>query len=314
MSVGIFQHPDCGRHDMGLGHPEQPARLPAVHDGLANAGLTERLTWREAPAVTRELLARAHPAAYLDRLAARAPAAGSAALDGDTLLTPHTLPAASRAAGAGVAAVDAVLAGELRAAFAAVRPPGHHAERATAMGFCFYSNIAIAALHALAHHGLTRVAICDFDVHHGNGTEDVVADDPRILFCSTFQYPLFPGKYGPDVPGQRVNCPLAAGTDGAGFREVVRQRWLPALAAFEPELVLISAGFDAHRADPLGSLALTEDDFAWVTATLMRVAEAHAEGRVVSLLEGGYDLPALGRSAAAHVGTLLDPATAPAAD
>lgn len=290
---------------MGAGHPEQPARLPAVFDGLAAAGLTDRLAWFEAPEVTREALARAHPAAYLDRLVQRAPPSGSEPLDGDTLLTPHTLPAAWRAAGAGVAAVDAVVGGELTAAFAAVRPPGHHAERATAMGFCFYSNIAIAALHALDHHGLARVAICDFDVHHGNGTEDIVADDSRILFCSTFQHPLFPGRFGPDVPGRRVNCPLRAGTDGAGFREVVRQRWLPALAAFRPELVLISAGFDAHRADPLGNLALGADDFAWVTTTLMQVADEHAGGRVVSLLEGGYDLPALGASAAAHTGALL---------
>lgn len=307
MTVGIFHHPDCGRHDMGSGHPEQPARLPAVFEGLANAGLSERVAWMQAPAVTREALVRAHPATYLDQLDQCSPASGSQPLDGDTVLTPQTLPAARRAAGAAVAAVDAVATGELRAAFAAVRPPGHHAERTTAMGFCFYGNIAIAALHALAQHGLERVAICDFDVHHGNGTEDIVADDPRILFCSTFQHPLFPGKFGPDVPGQRVNCPLPAGTDGAGFREAVTQRWLPELAAFRPELVLVSAGFDAHRADPLGNLALSEDDFAWVTTTLMQVADAHAGSRVVSLLEGGYDLPALGRCAAAHVDALLAP-------
>ncbi len=305
MTVALYQHPECIRHDMGGGHPERPARLGAVMDGLAEAGLSDFLEQREAPVVERSALLRAHPAVYLDFLAGHAPASGTARLDPDTIMNPHTLSAAARAAGAGVAAVDAVLAGELDAAFCAVRPPGHHAEKRVPMGFCFYSHIAVAALHALDHHGLDRVAICDFDVHHGNGTEDVVDGDFRVLFCSTFEHPQFPGKFRHDVPGHRVNCPLTAGTGSDGFRRVIEERWLPALAAFEPQLVLISAGFDAHRADPLGGLVLGEADFAWITARLVEVAGQHAQGRVVSMLEGGYDLAALGRSAAAHVNEFI---------
>lgn len=301
MAVAVFHHPDCHGHDMGGGHPEQPARMPAVRDALTGSAIAGDLIWREAPVVADEALLRAHPRAYLEHLARNEPATGFAPLDGDTLLMPKTLAAARRAAGAAVAAVDTVCNGDFGRAFGAVRPPGHHAEQATAMGFCFYSNVAIAALHALAAHGLQRVAICDFDVHHGNGTEDIVAGDERILFCSTFQYPLFPGKFGPDVPGQRVNCPLAAGAGSDGFRRAVEERWLPALRAFQPQLVLISAGFDAHEADPLGALGLTEADFDWVTQRLAEVADESADGRIVSMLEGGYDLAALGRSAVAHV-------------
>jgi len=304
MTIGVFHHPDCARHDMGAGHPEQPARMPAVLDALAGADFARALDWREAPAVRRAALERAHPADWLDGLAARAPGDGVVPIDGDTLLTPHALSAAARAAGGATAAVDAVIGGELAAAFCAVRPPGHHAERATAMGFCFYNSVAVAALHALAVHGLERVAICDFDVHHGNGTEDVFADDPRVLFCSTFQYPLFPGKYRQSVAGRRVNCPLPAGTDGAGFRTAVEQRWWPELDAFAPQLVLVSAGFDAHRADPLAGLELVEDDFAWVTRELAARARRLSGRGPVAVLEGGYDLAALGRSAVAHVGAL----------
>lgn len=305
MDIALFTHPDCARHDMGPGHPEQPARLSAVMDALAEGGLSDLMSRQEAPAVSREALERAHPAEYLDDLVDRAPAEGSVRVDPDTVLTADTLPAAARSAGAGVAAVDAVLGGDCRAAFCAVRPPGHHAERATAMGFCFYGNVAVAALHAIEARGLERVAICDFDVHQGNGTEDIVAGHPGILFCSTFEHPLFPGKFLPDVPGQRVNCPLPAGTDGAGFRQAVEDRWLPALTDFAPQLVLISAGFDAHRNDPLARLELRETDFGWVTERLVEVADQHADQRIVSMLEGGYDLASLGKSAAAHVNALL---------
>lgn len=290
---------------MGPGHPEQPARLAAVGRAIGAAGLEEHLERREAPEVTREALLRAHPASYLDELAARAPDEGTVMLDGDTLMNPWSLPAAMRAAGAGVAAVDAVVAGEWPAAFCAVRPPGHHAERATAMGFCFFGNIAIAALHALEVHGLRRVAICDFDVHHGNGTEDIIDGDERILFCTTFQYPLFPGYYREDVPAHRINRPLNPGTGGPLFRETVRKYWLPELEDFAPEMILISAGFDAHEDDPIGNMRLDEGDFHWITAELAAIADRHAGGRIVSMLEGGYDLDALGRSTVAHLRALL---------
>lgn len=305
MNVALYAHPDCERHDMGGGHPEQPARLAAIRDALVASGTEQWLVHREAPLVEREALLRAHPAWYVDDLFAQAPEHGTRALDMETVMNAHTLAAARRAAGAGVAAVDAVLAGELAAAFCSVRPPGHHAERGTAMGFCFFSNVAVAALHALEAHGLERVAICDFDVHHGNGTEDIFDGDARVLFCSTFQHPLFPGSYRPDVPGRRAGCPLPAGTDGDGFRRAVEARWLPELDAFAPQLLLVSAGFDAHAADPLGGLKLREADFYWVTERIRDAADAHAGGRVVSMLEGGYDLDALGRSAVAHVRALL---------
>jgi len=305
MDVALYTHPDCALHDMGPHHPEQPARMAAIADALVRSGTDSWLAHREAPLVERADLLRAHPGWYLDDLAAHVPESGMVALDMDTAMNPRTLDAAGRAAGAGVAAVDAVIGGEFRAAFCSVRPPGHHAERNTAMGFCFYGNVAVAALHALEVHDLARVAVCDFDVHHGNGTEDIFDGDPRVLFCSSFQHPLFPGSYRPDISDQRVSCPLPAGADGDEFRRAVTRHWLPALDAFRPELVLVSAGFDAHAADPVGGLKLLEADFHWVTERLVETADAHAAGRIVSMLEGGYDLEALGRSAVAHVRALL---------
>lgn len=305
MKVGLYTHPDCRLHEMGAGHPERPARLSAIADALVSAGVDEWLLHRQAPAATREQLLRAHPAGYVDGIFHQAPARGTMAIDADTLMNPHTLDAALAAAGAGIAAVDAVCDGELGAAFCCVRPPGHHAEQRRSMGFCFFGNVAVAALHALHARGIERVAICDFDVHHGNGTEDIFEGDPRVLFCSTFQHPLFPGSFGDDVPAGRVNCPLPAGATGADFRQAVSERWLPELEAFAPELVLVSAGFDAHEADPIGGLRLNERDFHWVTERIGDVADRHAGGRIVSMLEGGYDLDALGRSAVAHVRALM---------
>jgi acetoin utilization deacetylase AcuC-like enzyme len=293
---------------MGPGHPECPARLDAITDYLLSTGLEVALDYREAPRATLEQLERAHSARHvtemLDLLQRLRDEHGSQAIDPDTIAGPHTLAAALRAAGAAVAATDDVLAGRAETAFCAVRPPGHHATRDTAMGFCFFNNVAVAARHALDVHGLERVAIVDFDVHHGNGTEDIVAGDDRVLMCSFFQHPLYP--YSGAVPKgtNMVNVPVDPYSRGAAVREVIESMWLPALDAFQPQLIFISAGFDAHREDELGQLGLVESDYAWITQQLVRVAKQHADGRIVSCLEGGYHLDALARSVAAHVRVL----------
>ena len=302
MTIRIYTHPVCEQHDMGAGHPECPERLAAVRDGLRASTVSGRLDWREAPLVDREALLRVHPEEHVAAIERTAPAEGRVALDADTAMNAHTLEAARRAAGAAVAAVDDVLDGNGRRVFCAVRPPGHHAEYRRAMGFCFFNNVAVAAAHALAR-GLTRVAILDFDVHHGNGTEDIFREDPRVLLCSSFQHPFYPGTPLADR-WSIVHTPLAAGSGGTEFRRAVEAYWWPAMEAFAPELVLVSAGFDAHRADPLAGLNFYEADYRWVTTELVARAECHAPGRVVSMLEGGYDLPALRDSAAAHVEAL----------
>ena len=290
---------------MGPYHPECPDRLTAISDRLIAAGLDSYLTAYEAPAATEQQLLRAHSAAYLAELEAASPASGLHCIDPDTALNPHTLTAARHAAGAVTLATDLVVRGECQTAFCAERPPGHHAERRRAMGFCVYNSIAVGALHALDAHGLSRVAVVDFDVHHGNGTEDVFSGDNRVLMVSTFQHPLYPYSGTDNPAANMINVPLAAGTGSDGFRDVVRTRWLPALEAFRPELIFISAGFDAHREDPLAGLKFTEADYAWVTRELVKVAGRHARGRIVSSLEGGYALNALGRSAAEHVRELV---------
>jgi len=301
MVTAYVSHPSSKQHEMGPGHPECPQRLDAIERGLRDAGLWEALSHIEAPRANRARIAQGHDEAYVDELYARSPWHGHVSLDPDTRINPHSLTAAEHAAGGVLRAVDCVLTDEFDNAFCAVRPPGHHAERDRAMGFCLFGNVALAALHALDHHGLGRVAIVDFDVHHGNGTEDIVRGDRRILFCSSYQYPLFPFPSNEGVNGHIVKSPLDPGTDGAGFREAIERDWLPALDAFRPELILVSAGFDAHAADPLAGLDLQEEDFAWVTDRVMEVAARHAHGRVVSSLEGGYDLQALAASAAVHV-------------
>ncbi|MDQ7079828.1 MAG: histone deacetylase family protein [Paracoccaceae bacterium] len=308
MTTALFSHPDCLEHTNPPGHPEQVARLRVIDKALADPAF-DALARYPAPLCEDADILLAHPAQHLAAIRAASPDQGYRALDSDTHMSPGTLTAAFRAVGANVAAVDAVLSGKVTNSFCAIRPPGHHAEKNRPMGFCLFGNIAIAARHALERHGLSRVAIVDFDVHHGNGTQDLVWDDGRILFVSTHQMPLYPGSGGADERGAHdnvVNIPLEPGTDGAGFRAAFAERALPALTAHEPELLLISAGFDAHRADPLANLELTEDDFAWVTGQVCDIADAFADSRVVSTLEGGYDLDALAASVAAHVRVLME--------
>jgi len=305
MPIQVYTHALCLDHQPGPGHPESPARLRAVLHALDDSACTrsERI---EAPAATREQLARVHEPAMIDALFAAAPAQGHVYLDADTVMSAHSLGAALRAAGAVCAAVDAVFADARRRAFCAVRPPGHHATPDTAMGFCLFNNVAIGAAHALATQSVERVAIIDFDVHHGNGTADIFAGDARVLYASTHQSPLYPGSGGVRQRGvdNLVHVPLAAGSGSREFREAFVSRILPELDRFAPQLLLVSAGFDAHRLDPLANLNLDAEDYAWVTGELVAVAERHAEGRVVSSLEGGYSLAALHESTIAHINAM----------
>ncbi|SLN23736.1 Histone deacetylase-like amidohydrolase [Roseovarius gaetbuli] len=304
MTTALITHPDCLGHETPEGHPEQIARLEHVLAALEGKEL-RRVT---APLVAEDDLLRVHPHSHIETIRAAAPKEGIIQLDADTYMSPGTLAAAHRAAGGAVRAVDLVISGEAQNAFVATRPPGHHAERETTMGFCLFGNIAVAAKHALDHHGLSRVAIVDFDVHHGNGTQDLLEDDARALFVSSHQFPLWPGTGTADDTGPHdtiLNLPLAPGTGGEGFRKIYEDKVFPAVTAFKPDLLLISAGFDAHRDDPLADLRLTEDDFAWVTGRLCDLADDLCGGRVVSCLEGGYNLMALAQSAAAHVDVLI---------
>ena len=301
-----YSHPDCSGHEMGAWHPESPARLAAIEDRMIASGLAEMIVHEEVPLADDADLLRVHTQHHLDELRNAAPASGYSALDADTMMCPATVRAVWRAAGAAVAATDAVIEGRVRNAFCNVRPPGHHATRTHAMGFCFVNNIAIAARRALDVHGLDRVAIVDFDVHHGNGTEDIFAGDERVLMASFFQHPFYPYSGADHPAANMINVPLPAYSDGAAVRAVVETRWLPALEAFRPQMIFISAGFDAHREDDLGQMRLVEADYVWMTEQLMDLADRHAQGRIVSSLEGGYNLSALGRSVAAHVKTLSE--------
>jgi len=304
LDTALIEHRNCLLHDMGAHHPECPARLRAVDDRLIASGLIDYLRHEDAPQASREQLERVHDPRYIDALMAKSPSAGFVRLDPDTAMNPHTLDAALHAAGAAVHGADLVLQGQVRRAFCNVRPPGHHAERARAMGFCLFNNIAVAAAHALDAHGLERVAIVDFDVHHGNGTEDIFRDDARVLMVSTFQHPFYPYSGIEGRSERMVNIPLAAYSTGKQFRAAVEEHWLPALDAFRPQMLFVSAGFDAHRDDDMASLALVEADYAWVTEVICAVADRHAAGRIVSALEGGYELGALGRSAVTHIKVL----------
>ena len=314
-ATGYFTHSDCLKHDMGPGHPECPARLGAIEDRLLITGLDMALTRREAaPAALADIeLAhdRMHVAALrgLTDVLREDMAAGGPPytnLDPDTAINAYTWDAALRSAGAVIEATDAVIEGELENAFCAIRPPGHHACRDKAMGFCFFNNVAIAAKHAVERHGLKRVAIVDFDVHHGNGTEDIVAGADRILMVSFFQHPFFPEGGSQSNAANLLNVPVPAYTKGMDIRELIEMMWIPRLEAFQPELILISAGFDAHREDDMGQLGLVEQDYAWITLRMKDIANRYAKGRIVSCLEGGYNLSALARSVEAHLRVLAD--------
>jgi acetoin utilization deacetylase AcuC-like enzyme len=307
----LYTHPASLRHDTGPGHPESIQRLRAIETVLQREDRKGGLIWidrREAPAATLAQLERVHDRRYVERTLAAEPAEGHVRLDPDTIMSPGSAEAALVAAGAAAAAVDAVLGGKAHTAVCALRPPGHHAEAARAMGFCLFNSVAVGAAQALAQHGVSRISIFDFDVHHGNGTQAIFEQEPRVQYLSTHQWPLYPGTGAEHETGvgNIVNCPLPAGTGSKAWRKVVETNILPAIDRFAPELVMISAGFDAHRADPLAALELIEDDFAWVTAELVGLARRHAAGRVVSVLEGGYDLTALANSFWAHLRALQE--------
>ncbi|MSO65081.1 MAG: histone deacetylase family protein [Alphaproteobacteria bacterium] len=307
MATMLVHHNACLAHDPGAYHPESPKRYQAVMTALS-AKAFDPLVRREAPAADRDVLALVHPARFIDQVLAAVPKKGAVALDADTVLSPGSGEAALRAAGAVVAAVDAVMAGEATNAFCAVRPPGHHAEPTRAMGFCLFNSVAVGARAVRARHRLTRVAVVDFDVHHGNGTQAVAWDDEHFFYASTHQFPLYPGTGSREERGVAdniVNVPLRPGSGSREFRSRVSGELLPALERFAPEFLFISAGFDAHREDPLAHLQLEDGDYAWITTELAKVARQCCAGRIVAALEGGYNLDALGRSVAAHVEALM---------
>lgn len=289
---------------MGADHPESAERLHAINDQLIASGLLDHLIHYDAEQASREQLTRVHTETYVDWIFQQAPAEGLVALDGDTAMNKYTLSAALHAAGAVAQAVDLVMAGEVENAFCCIRPPGHHAGRNGASGFCIFNNVAVGAAHAISHHHLQRVAILDFDVHHGDGTEDIFHDNPQVMLCSTFRHPFYPYKGAESGNDHIINVPLAAGTKGEAFREAVSTHWLPALERFQPEFLFISAGFDAHYEDDMGGLALRESDYLWITEFVKQVANQYAQGRIVSVLEGGYSLHALGRCVMTHVKSL----------
>ncbi|GAC1299479.1 MAG: histone deacetylase family protein [Steroidobacteraceae bacterium] len=307
MTTAYITHPDCLRHEMGPGHPECPARLSAIGEHMRASGLLDELRCLEAPVADRDDLKRVHRAAYVDLIFDNAPSEGYAQLDPDTSMNAHSLSAARRAAGAGVLAVEEVIEGRSTNAFCAVRPCGHHATQARSMGFCIFNNIGVAAAYALEKKGLERVAIIDFDVHHGNGTEDMFSEPrwrDRVLMASFFQHPFYPYSGTANPAPNMINVPLAEGSGGDAAKQAIEARWLPALENFKPQMIFISAGFDAHREDLLGGMALVEGDYAWMTRELMTLAARHSQQRIVSMLEGGYNLAALGRSVVTHVRTL----------
>ncbi|MBS0425422.1 MAG: histone deacetylase family protein [Proteobacteria bacterium] len=304
MPTAYITHPDCLKHDMGTYHPECPQRLTAIENELKATGLLAQLQRYEAPLATDVQLARVHTPDYIESIRQASPAAGLIALDADTAMNPFSLSAALRAAGAVVLATDLVLAGTVNNAFCAIRPPGHHAESDHAMGFCLFNNIAVGVAHAIAQHHLQRVAILDFDVHHGNGSEEIFRDNPHVMLCSTFQHPFYPYSGANSATGRMINVPLPRGSNGGVFRQAVTDHWLPALGCFKPEMIFVSAGFDAHRDDNMAQLQLEDEDYVWITRQIKAIAAQYSQDRIVSALEGGYELKSLGRCVAAHVRVL----------
>lgn len=305
MPIAYLHHPECLLHDMGKGHPERASRINAIEDQLQASRLLELVRYYEAPLATRAQLARVHDPKYIDSILNFTKGSGGVYLDPDTMLMSATPPAALRAAGAVIQAVDLVLTDQHKVAFCNIRPPGHHALRHQAMGFCFFNNVAAGTAHAIEKYGLNRVAIVDFDVHHGNGTEDIFAHEPRVMLCSTFQHPFYPYCGTDTVSNHIINIPLAAGTGSDKFREAILMHWIPNLHKFAPQLILISAGFDAHADDDMSHLRLRENDYAWVTREILVIADKYTQGRVISTLEGGYELQSLGRSVVAHLKVLM---------
>jgi acetoin utilization deacetylase AcuC-like enzyme len=305
LKTAYISHRDCLDHDPGEAHPETARRVTAIEDRLIASGLFDLLRHFEAPAITRDQLLRIHSPGYLEMLQTIAPRQGFVRLDPDTVMGPATLGAAHRAAGAAILAVDLVMSGRADNAFCCVRPPGHHAERSQAMGFCLFNNVAAGVAHALDAHGVGKVAVLDFDVHHGNGTEDIFLDDERVLFCSTFQHPFFPFTPLLENNEHRISVPLDATAKSQEFRAAVTDLWLPALERFRPEVIFVSAGFDAHRDDDMSHVSLEDADFRWVTGQIVEVADRSASGRIVSVLEGGYDYQSLARCVELHLRVLM---------
>jgi acetoin utilization deacetylase AcuC-like enzyme len=305
LSTAFISHPDCHDHDTGEGHPENALRLSAIEDRLLSSRISDFVRYLDAPEVTREQLLRAHTADYLAMIDAVIPRQGYARLDPDTVISSGTLQAAKRAAGSVILAVDQLISGQIRNAFCSVRPPGHHAESDRALGFCIYSNIAIGVKHALEEHGLKKVAVVDFDVHQANGTENILIGDDRVLYCSIFQHPFFPYTPLPENNERVISIPLDASATSTEFRAAVTDHWLPALEQFEPEMIFVSAGFDAHRDDEMSYVSLTDADFRWVSEEIVRMADISASGRIVSALEGGYDIHSLARCVETHIRVLM---------
>ncbi|MCK0107500.1 histone deacetylase family protein [Marinobacter sp. S0848L] len=304
MTTAFFSHDDCLKHNMGPEHPESPERISSILAHIADTDLQQNLDWVRPEEITRDQLLMVHPEPYLQQLDLMAPTRGRVFTDPDTSLMPDTLRAARLAAGGNIQAVDMVMSSQVTNAFVCARPPGHHAERTKSMGFCFYNNIALAALRALNFHQLERVAIIDFDVHQGNGTVDIVSGDERIMMCSSFQHPLYPHSHVHRQPDNIINAPIEANCSSAEYRKRVESAWLKKLQNFRPQLVLVSAGFDGHRLDPMAETNLETEDYRWLTEMIVSVARDHANDRVISTLEGGYHLRALGESVVAHLEVL----------
>ena len=305
MTIAIISHPHCLLHDLGEGHPEQPARVQVIQDAIKQYPFKEPVKFYEAPLATREQLLRAHANAYVDWLISIAPKEGYIAIDADTIMNPHTLEAALRAAGSVPYAVDLVMQGDAQVAFCNVRPPGHHAEFDKAMGFCFFNNVAVGAAYAIAKYNLERIAIIDFDVHRGNGTQEIFHTNKHILYCSSFQHPFYPGYEEESDDKHVLSVPLPAGTGGDEFRRATEKAWFAKLAEFKPQLIFFSAGFDAHANDPLANLNLTEADYIWLTEQIAKIAKVCCDGKMISVLEGGYNLDVLAQCVPAHINAMI---------